>query len=152
MAIARVESRRCGLFPLPTTGRACCALQLLVSPRSTTTSPTDCYRRFGTSSPALTQRDVQWFHSQYIGDPRRTGLGRGLTAARSRLQWVAAGAHHRGRSGGLLRDDALRYAERLRAEGVAVQAEVFEVVFHGFWIAPGILRKPKRPFEWPPLG
>jgi acetyl esterase len=38
-----------------------------------------------------------------------------------------------------LRDDANRYAERLRAAGTEVKIRVFDGVFHGFWIVPGVL-------------
>ena len=113
-------------------------LQLLVSPALDHDFTTDSYRRFGTSSPALTQRDVQWFHSQYVGHPEELDLAEvsplraadfsGLPPALI----IAAGADP-------LRDDALRYAERLRADGVAVQVELFDGMFHGFWIAPGVL-------------
>ena len=45
-----------------------------------------------------------------------------------------------------LRDEAIRYAERLGEAGVHVDLRVVPRMFHGFWLAPGVLPKQVRPW------
>jgi acetyl esterase len=40
-----------------------------------------------------------------------------------------------------LRDEGLRYAERLREAGVASEARVYEGMVHGFWQLGGVVPK-----------
>jgi acetyl esterase len=113
------------------------ALQLLVYPVLDDDFTTDSYRRFG-ESLTLTQRDIQWFHSHYVNaadelhrpdvSPLRATDLRGLPPALI----IAAATDP-------LRDDAVRYAERLRANGVKVELRVFDKMPHGFWLAPAVL-------------
>jgi len=113
------------------------ALQLLVYPPLDDDFTTDSYHRFG-DSLTLSQRDIQWFHNHYVNgaaelnqpevSPLRATDLRGLPPALI----IAAAADP-------LRDDALRYAARLRADGVIVESRVFDQMPHGFWLAPAVL-------------
>jgi acetyl esterase len=113
------------------------ALQLLVYPILDDDFTTDSYRRFG-ESLTLTQRDIQWFHSHYVNaaaelhrpdvSPLRAQDLSGLPPALI----IASAADP-------LRDDSVRYAERLRAGGVMVDLRVFDGMPHGFWFAPAVL-------------
>jgi acetyl esterase len=112
--------------------------QLLVCPVLDQGVVTESYRLFGRGLEALTQRDIDWFFSHYLNreeelyEPSVSPLRALDLSALPPAVIIAAGIDP-------LRDDANRYAERLRAAGTEVQIRVFAGVFHGFWIAPGVL-------------
>ena len=99
---------------------------------------TESYRLFGRGLEALTTRDIDWFWTHYVNreselyDPYVAPLRASDFSTLPPAIIIAAGVDP-------LPDDAIRYAERLRAAGIEAKVRVFEGTFHGFWIAPGVL-------------
>ena len=112
--------------------------QLLVCPALDQGVVTESYRLFGRGLEALTTRDIDWFWTHYVNreselyDPYVAPLRASDFSALPPAIIIAAGVDP-------LRDDAIRYAERLRAAGIEAKVRVFEGTLHGFWIAPGVL-------------
>jgi acetyl esterase len=112
--------------------------QLLVCPVLDQGVVTESYQLFGRGLEALTQRDIDWFFSHYLNrqeelyEPSVSPLRASDLSMLPPAVIIAAGVDP-------LRDDATRYEERLRAAGTKVKIRVFAGVFHGFWIAPGVL-------------
>jgi acetyl esterase len=112
--------------------------QLLVNPVLDADLETESHRAFGGDFTTVTTRDVSWFLSHYLNHPDelddphvcplRAAEVTGLPPA-----VIIVGALDP------LRDDAIRYAERLRTAGLQVELRVVPRMFHGFWVAPGVL-------------
>ena len=113
-------------------------LQVMVYPVLDHDYETDSYRQFGSSWGVLTRTDMIWFHCHYVSHPDHldqpyasplrcadlTGLPEAFI--------ILAEADP-------LRDEGLRYAERLRQAGVPTQAKVYPGMVHGFWLLGGVI-------------
>ena len=99
---------------------------------------TESHRAFGSDFGTLTSRDVDWFLNHYVNnadelsDPRVSPL-RALNLSGLPPAVIIVGALDP------LRDEAVRYAERLREARVHVDLRIVPRMFHGFWLAPGVL-------------
>ncbi len=105
------------------------AMQALVYPVTDCNFDTDSYRAFE-SGYFLYRQDMQWFFGHYApasdwSDPRISPLNhehwQGTPAT-----WIGVADHD------VLRDDGIRYAERLKANGVPVTLTVYPGMTHGF--------------------
>ena len=123
------------------------ARQLLVSPLLDHGVVTESYRLFGQGPGPLTQRDIDWFLSHYLNreaeldDPSVSPLRATDLSGLPPAVIIAAALDP-------LRDDATRYAQRLQAVGVPVTLRVFPGMFHGFWIAPGVLPEAREAIDY----
>jgi acetyl esterase len=112
--------------------------QLLVGALLDSDLSTESHREFGAQFGTLTSRDVDWFLNHYVNsrdelsDPRVSPL-RASDLSGLPPAVIIVGALDP------LRDEAIRYAERLREAGVHVDLRVVPRMFHGFWLAPGVL-------------
>ncbi|MET9214796.1 MULTISPECIES: alpha/beta hydrolase [unclassified Nocardia] len=97
-------------------------------------------------APLLGAADAQWFWEQYVGAghpggdplaaPMRARSLRGLPPALVVTAEVDP-----------IRDDAEAYAQRLRAEGVAVSSTRYTGVFHGFFTEVGVFAQTKAAID-----
>ena len=121
--------------------------QLLVGAVLDSDVSTESHRKFGSDFGTLTSRDIDWFLSHYVNcadeltDPRvcplRASDLSGLPPA-----VIIVGTLDP------LRDEAVRYAERLREARVHVDLKVVPRMFHGFWLAPGVLPEAREAMEF----
>ena len=140
LATAVCQLLRERLGPLP-------IAQLLVGALLDHDLSTGSHRAFGSEFGTLTSRDVDWFLNHYVSsrdelnDPRvcplRASDLSGLPPA-----VIIVGALDP------LRDEAVRYAERLREAGVHVDLLVVPRMFHGFWLAPGVLPQAREAMDF----
>ena len=108
---------------------------------------TESHRAFGSEFGTLTSRDVDWFLNHYVNssdelrDPRVSPL-RASDLSGLPPAVIIVGALDP------LRDEAVRYAERLREANVHVDLRVVPRMFHGFWLAPGVLPEAKEAIDF----
>jgi acetyl esterase len=110
-------------------GRARIAMQCLLYPVVDTDTTRPSYLEHGEGLP-LTRSDMLWFAGHYAdvgawGDPRVSPL-RHPDLAGSPPAWIAAAEYD------VLRDEAIAYADALRAAGVPVDVRVVPSLAHGF--------------------
>ena len=121
--------------------------QLLVGALLDCDLTTESHREFGSEFGTLTSRDVDWFLNHYLNnsdelrDPRVSPL-RASDLSGLPPAVIIVGALDP------LRDEAVRYAERLREAGVHVDLRVVPRMFHGFWLAPGVLQEAKESIDF----
>lgn len=90
--------------------------------------------------PLMTRRELEWFWAHYLRteederDPRAAPLAAAELSGLPATMIVVAELDP-------LRDEGLQYAERLRAAGVKVEAEVYPGAAHGFWWMAGEMRQ-----------
>jgi acetyl esterase len=121
--------------------------QLLVGALLDYDVSTASHRAFGSTFGTLTSRDVDWFFSHYVNsadelsDPRVSPLrASGLSGLPPAV--IVAGALDP------LRDESIRYSERLREAGVHVDLRIVPRMIHGFWLAPGVLPEAGEAMEF----
>lgn len=108
---------------------------------------TESHRAFGSDFGTLTSRDVDWFLSHYVNsadelsDPRVSPL-RASDLSGLPPAVIIVGALDP------LRDEAVRYAERLREARVHVDLRIVPRMFHGFWLAPGALPEAREAMDF----
>ena len=137
-AVCQLLRKRLGPLPIA---------QLLVGALLDHDLSTESHRAFGSEFGTLTSRDVDWFLNHYVSsrdelkDPRvcplRASDLSGLPPA-----VIIVGALDP------LRDEVVRYAERLREAGVHVDLLVVPRMFHGFWLAPGVLPQAREAMDF----
>jgi acetyl esterase len=120
--------------------------QVLIYPVLDHDYDTASYRQFGGSGGVLTRTDMVWFHCHYLSHPEqldlphvsplRAGDLRGLPEALLILPEADP-----------LRDEGLRYAERLRDGGVSAEARVYAGMVHGFWQLGGVVPQARTALE-----
>ena len=135
-AVAALHARHDGLDPL----RA----QLLVYPALDPGMDSDAYREFAAGT-GLTAEEMALCWGTYLGDAERADpdaspLDADLAGA-APAAIAVAGVDP-------LRDDGLRYAEALRAAGVAAETIVFEDMIHGFLRWGGVVDRTRELISW----
>ena len=121
--------------------------QLLVGALLDTEVSTESHRAFGSEFGTLTTRDVDWFLNHYVNssdelrDPRVSPL-RAADLSGLPPAVIIVGALDP------LRDEAVRYAERLGEAGVHVDLRIVPRMFHGFWLAPGVLPEAREAMDF----
>jgi acetyl esterase len=121
-------------------------LQVMIYPVLDHDYENGSYRQFGASWGVITRNDMQSFHCQYVSHPdeldlpyvspcRCTDLSRLPNAL-----IILAEADP-------LRDEALDYARRLQASGVAAKTTVYTGMIHGFWQMGGVLPQGREAIE-----
>ena len=121
--------------------------QLLVGALLDHDVSTESHRAFGSRFGTLTSRDVDWFLSHYVSsqdelsDPRVSPL-RASDLSGLPPAVIIVGALDP------LRDEAVRYAERLREAHVHVDLRVVPRMFHAFWLAPGALTEAREAMDF----
>jgi acetyl esterase len=116
--------------------------QVLIYPATAADFSRASYRENG-EGYGLTRAEMQWFHDRYLGTAYDVH-------DRNPYAWPEEAADLSGVAPATvvtaeydpLRDDGLRYAERLEAAGVDVRLENYDGVIHGF---VGMLREPDLP-------
>jgi acetyl esterase len=114
------------------------ALQVLVNPVTDCNFATPSYGEYADVGLPLGRTEMEWFWDLYVPDAaeRIHPFASPLRAAS--LEGVAP-AHIVVAEHDVLRDEALRYAERLDAAGVAVDVRRYDDVTHGFFSYVGYL-------------
>ena len=104
------------------------------------------YRQFGASWGVITRNDMASLHCQYLSHPDQLDLPyvspcrcTDLTRLPTALIILAEADP--------LRDEALDYARRLRASGVAVETRVYTGMIHGFWQMGGVVPQGREAIE-----
>ena len=121
--------------------------QLLVGALLDYDVSTESHRAFGSELGTLTSRDVDWFLNHYVNssdelrDPRVSPL-RASDLSGLPPAVIIVGALDP------LRDEAVRYAERLREAGVHVDLRIVPRMFDGFWLAPGVLPESREAIDF----
>lgn len=121
--------------------------QLLVGALLDHDLATASHRAFGSEFGTLTSRDVDWFLNHYVSsrdeleDARVCPL-RASDLSRLPPAVIIVGALDP------LRDESVRYAECLREAGVHVDLLVVPRMFHGFWLAPGVLPQAREAMDF----
>lgn len=111
-------------------GVAAPSLQVLAYPALDCDFETESYRRFA-EDHLLTRGEMMWFWDQYVPDPAmRTGPYASPLRAESLAGLPPALVLTAGYD--VLRDEGERYAERLKAEGVATTLSRYPGMIHGF--------------------
>lgn len=113
-------------------------LQVMVYPLLDHDYETDSYRQFGSSWGVLTRTDVTWFHCHYVSHPDELDLPYVCPLRCSDLTRLPE-AFIIVPEADPLRDEGLRYAERLRQAGVPTQATMYPGMVHGFWLLGGVI-------------
>ncbi|WP_205698037.1 alpha/beta hydrolase [Conexibacter sp. SYSU D00693] len=118
--------------------------QLLVYPAVDPEMGSDAYREFA-EGPLLTAAEMRTCWRTYLGgrpadDPDVAPLRADVAGAAPAFVAVAGVDP--------LRDDGLRYAEHLRAAGVAVQLNVFDDMAHGFLRWAGVVDRARELMGW----
>ena len=113
-------------------------LQVMVYPVLDHDYDTASYRQFGSNWGVLTRTDMVWFHCNYLNHPDQRDLPyvsplraldlEGLPEALIILPEADP-----------LRDEGLRYAERLQQSGGRAEARVYPGMVHGFWQLGGVI-------------
>lgn len=113
-------------------------LQVMVYPVLDHNYDTASYRQFGSNWGVLTRTDMVWFHCNYLNHPDQRDLPYvsplkaldldGLPEALIILPEADP-----------LRDEGLRYVERLQQSGVRAEARVYPGMVHGFWQLGGVI-------------
>jgi acetyl esterase len=120
--------------------------QLLVGALLDHDVSTESHRAFGSKFGTLTSRDVDWFLNHYVNsmdelsDPRVSPL-RASDLSGLPPAVIIVGALDP------LRDEAVRYAERLSEAGVHVDLRIVPG-FHGFWLAPSVLPEAREAMDF----
>ena len=114
-------------------------LQVMVYPVLDHAYDTDSYRQFGSDWGVLTRTDMMWFHCHYVSHPDQLGLSYASPHLRSNDLTNLPEALIILPEADPLRDEGLRYAERLRQAGVAAEARVYPGMVHGFWQLGGVI-------------
>jgi acetyl esterase len=104
------------------------------------------YKQFGESWGIITRNDMASFHCQYVSHPNQLDLPyvspcrcTDLSGLPNALIILAEADP--------LRDEALDYARRLQASGVAVENKVYTGMIHGFWQMGGVLPQGRDAIE-----
>jgi acetyl esterase len=104
------------------------------------------YRQFGASWGIITRNDMTSFHCQYVSHPDQLDLPyvspcrcTDLSGLPNALIILAEADP--------LRDEALDYARRLQAFGVAAETRVYTGTIHGFWQMGGVLPQGRDAIE-----
>ncbi|MGH7918373.1 MAG: alpha/beta hydrolase [Candidatus Dormibacteraceae bacterium] len=105
------------------------AVQILIYPVTDADLTTRSYEAYA-SGNGMTRQDMEWFWNHYLGDgdrfqPEASPLRQATLAG-------IAPAHVQLSEYDVLHDEGLAYAERLRAEGVAVEVVEQSGMLHGF--------------------
>jgi acetyl esterase len=136
-AVAARHARADGL-PAP-------AAQLLVYPALDPALDSEAARRFA-DGPMLTTADMERCWDLYLdgGDAADPDVAVLAAPAHGGVApaWIAVAGHDP------LRDDGLRYAQVLRAAGVAVQERVFDDMVHGFLRFGGVVEPTRELIDW----
>lgn len=112
-------------------------LQVMVYPVLDHDYETDSYRRFGSDWGVLTRTDMIWFHCHYVSHPDQLDLSY-VSPLRSTDLTNLPEALIILPEADPLRDEGLRYAERLRQAGVAAEVRLYPGMVHGFWQLGGV--------------
>ena len=105
------------------------AKQLLVYPVTDCDFETDSYKQFS-EGYFLYKRDMQWFFEHYA--PGADWTDKRISPLRDEnlkslpSTWIAIADHD------VLRDDGVRYAQALKANGIDVELQVYAGMTHGF--------------------
>jgi acetyl esterase len=113
-------------------------LQVMVYPVLDHDYDTDSYRQFGSDWGVLTRTDMMWFHCHYVSHPDQLDLSY-VSPLRSSDLTNLPEALIILPEADPLRDEGLRYAERLRQAGVAAEVRVYPGMVHGFWQLGGVI-------------
>jgi acetyl esterase len=113
-------------------------LQVMVYPMLDHDYETDSYRQFGSNWGVLTRTDIVWFHCHYVSHPDELNLPYVCPLRSTDLRDLPEALIILPEADPL-RDEGLRYAERLRQAGVPVEAKVYPGMVHGFWQLGGVI-------------
>jgi acetyl esterase len=113
-------------------------LQVMIYPALDHDYNTESYRQFGSSWGVLTRTDVTWFHCNYVSHPDQLDLPY-VSPLRCKDLTSVPGALLILPEADPLRDEGLRYADRLRESGVPADVRVYPGMIHGFWQLGAVL-------------
>jgi|SRR5581483_7741262 len=104
------------------------------------------YRQFGASWGVITRNDMASFHCQYVSHPDQLDLPYVSPCRCSDLSCLPNALIIVAEADPLL-DEALAYARRLQASGVAAESRVYTGMIHGFWQMGGVLPQGREAIE-----
>ena len=113
-------------------------LQVMVYPVLDHDYETDSYRQFGSTWGVLTRTDITWFHCHYVSHPDELDLPYVSPLKSSNLTNLPEALIILPEADPL-RDEGLRYVDRLRQAGVPAEARVYPGMVHGFWQLGGVI-------------